>query len=289
MRKFGLAAGTLFVLCLRLHSATAVPPDGFAPGWKKSEALRVFAGPGLFDHIDGGAELYLEFGFLKLEVQRYEKEDDELVLEIYEMDSPEAGLGLYLMKCGRETPVPGIAARNSSEPAQFTILKGRAFIHVNNPSGRDNLLPAMTTLANLALAAIPDEKPRDIISILPAGGLVAGSTVLFRGPVGLSSLFTLGEGDILEQKARIFGAAGTYEGVPEGRHILLVVPYPDEAAARAAFLNLSSRLDPYLRILERADGGIVFEDYENKFGRAVRTGSKVEIKVRLSGKPALAG
>ena len=55
------------------------------------------------------------------------------------MSGPESALGLYLMKCGRETPLAGIPARNSSEPAQFTILKGRYFVHVNNPSARGGL------------------------------------------------------------------------------------------------------------------------------------------------------
>ncbi len=289
MRRAGFAPAALALLGLWLHGGSRIPPDGFAPGWKKSETLRTFPGPGLFDHIDGGAELYLEFGFRTLDVQRYSKGDDELVLEIYEFDGPEAALGLYLMKCGKETPVEGIAARNSSEPAQFTILKGRAFIHVNSPSGRDDLVPAMTSLANQALAAFPDEKPRDVLSLLPSAGLVGGSAVMFRGPVGLSSLFTLGEGDILDQKNRIFGAAGTYDGGPEGRHVRIVVSYADETAAKSAFLSLSSRLDPYLKVLDRADSGFVFEDYQNKFGLAALAGRAITIKVHLAGKPALAG
>ena len=289
MKKLGLAASGGLLLFGLLQAGIRIPPDGFAPGWKKSEGLRTFAGNRLFDHIDGGAELYLEFGFRKLDVQRYMKGDDELVLEIYEMESPEAGLGLYLMKCGKETPVPGLSARNSSEPAQFTILKGRSFLHINNSSGRGDLVPAMTELANLALAAIPDEKPRDFISLLPRAGLLDGSIVLFRGPVGLQSLFTLGEGDILDQRGRLFGISGTYDGGAEGRFVRMVVSYADESGAKAAFLNLSGHLDPYLKILKRTDTAFVFLDFQNKFGLAARSGRRIEIKVRLTGEPGFPG
>ena len=87
-----------------LNAAIVVPPDSFAPGWKKSGALREFPGSRLFDHIDGGAELFLEFGFKRLCLQRYEKGKDVLALEIYEMESPEAALGLYLISAAGRLP-----------------------------------------------------------------------------------------------------------------------------------------------------------------------------------------
>ncbi len=129
------AACRLALAAASLNGGSCVPGETFAPGWKKSGGLPEFPGSRFFDHIDGGAELFLEFGFKQLCLQRYRKGEDELELEIYEMESPEAALGLYLMKCGRETPVKGLDARNSSEPAQLTILQGRCFIHINNFSG----------------------------------------------------------------------------------------------------------------------------------------------------------
>ncbi len=40
-----------------------IPPDGAAPGWTRAGTQRVY-GPGeLYNYIDGGAELFLEFGF----------------------------------------------------------------------------------------------------------------------------------------------------------------------------------------------------------------------------------
>jgi hypothetical protein len=83
---------------------TILPDSGFAPGWEKSEALRTFTGQDLFNHIDGGAELFLEFGFVKLSVQAYASGKAELTLNAYEMESSASALGIYLMKMGRETP-----------------------------------------------------------------------------------------------------------------------------------------------------------------------------------------
>jgi hypothetical protein len=287
MKRTLLAATLAALIAAPLAASVDMPPDGFAPGWVKAEALRTFGGSRLFDHIDGGAELYLEFGFKTLGVQRYSGGEDELVLEIYEMAGPESALGLYLMKCGIETPLAAIAARNSSEAAQFTILKGRYFLHVNNASGREDLVPAMTALANRALETVPDEHPDDLLSMLPAEGLVPGSAALFRGPVGLQAVFTLGEGDILDQRGDVFGASGTYEEFRDGRSSLILVEYPDAARAAAAYAGLAARLDPYLTVIQKGASAFVFEDFKKEYGRAELKADRVEIRVGLVSRPAL--
>lgn len=287
MRRTLLAAALAAVVAGPLAAAVVMPPDGFATGWVKAEALRTFGGSRLFDHIDGGAELYLEFGFRTLGVQRYARGEDELVLEVYEMAGPESALGLYLMKCGRETPQAAIAVRNSSEAAQFTILKGRYFLHVNNASGRDDLVPAMAALANRALETVPDERPADLLSMLPAEGLVPGSAALFRGPVALQAVYTLGEGDILDQRGEVFGASGAYEEPRDGRSSFILVAYPDAARAEAAYAGLVARLDLYLTILQKGESTCVFEDFKKEYGRVELKADRVQIRVGLVSVPAL--
>jgi hypothetical protein len=270
-----------------LNGGIVVPPGGFAPGWEKSEGLREFPGSRLFDHIDGGAELFLEFGFKGLTLQRYKKGQDELALEIYEMESPEAALGLYLMKCGRETPVKGLDARNSGEPAQLTILRGRCFIHINNFSDREELLPIMIELARPALAGIPDEKAPDLLERLPGQGLQPGSAFLFRGPVGLQAFYTFGEGDILDQRGLLFGVTGSYEDPKSGHFILILIDYPDAVRALASYQNLAGRLDPYLKVLKNGRSGLVFEDFQKKYGAIVLRGARLELRIGLASEPAL--
>ena len=132
-------AGIACLVTLAMSSAVAdaaaqatLPGDGFRPGWKQSGPPRIFVSQDLFNHIDGAAELFLEFGFARLLVQSYGDGMSELTAAVYEMESATAALGIYLMKMGKETPFPEIAARNSSEDAQLTILKGRYFIQIDN-------------------------------------------------------------------------------------------------------------------------------------------------------------
>ncbi|HPB73006.1 MAG TPA: hypothetical protein PLX71_08505, partial [Phycicoccus sp.] len=73
-------------------------------------------GPGdLYNYIDGGAELFLEFGFEACTVQQYKRGADEAVMEVYRMDDPVAARGIYLMKCGVEKPDPAFKERHTAD------------------------------------------------------------------------------------------------------------------------------------------------------------------------------
>jgi hypothetical protein len=287
LRKIIVICTVLFAVRLALTSQTMLPPDGLVPGWTKSEPAKEFGRGDLFDYIDGGAEIFLEFGFDKLLVQSYKNGASELVLEVYQMESPDSALGIYLMKCGLETPVEGIPDRNSGDKTQFTILKGRSFIHINNMDGGDSLLPAMVGLARGLLRAIPPEKTSVIFDQFPQEGRVKGSERLIRGPYALESIFTFGQGDVFKLGGKIFALAADYQDKSMGISTRLVINYPDEASASAALQNLLANLDPYLKVLEKGEMGLVFLDYSKRFGIVERSGSRLDVRIALSAKPKL--
>jgi Family of unknown function (DUF6599) len=286
VKKAGVL-GLLVGLASSLPASQAVVlPERLISGWAKAGPPSAFRGEDLFNYIDGGAEIFLEFGFDRLLVQDYKKGNSEVVLELFEMESPEAALGIYLMKCGVETPVEGVPARNSGDKTQFTILKGRAFIHINNLDGRESLLPVMLELSRSLLDSIPEGDQVSLLGELSPEARIPGSERLIRGPYALQSIFTLGEGDILELGGKIFAVSADYrdqKGEPSTR---ILVSYPDEARAAAAFENLAARLDPYLKILEERGQNLVFEDYKQKFGTIARAGSRLEIRVNLTVRPS---
>lgn len=265
-----------------------LPSDNFFPGWKRSGPSVTFIKTDLFNHIDGGAELFLEFGFEKVAIQHYKKGSAELTLEAYEMELPESALGVYLMKCGRETPFSEIPARNSSEAAQATILRGRCFLLINNFSGGAELQPAMIALAKAALAKIPDVPASGrLFELLPPKDRLAGSERLIRGPVVLQPYYTFGEGDILQLEGKVFGIAANYREAPEAVYTRFVIPYPDEIRAGAVYRNLLANLDPYLKVLETREGAFVFADYREKFGLVELKGAALDIRVNLSLRPKI--
>jgi len=270
-------------------------PDGPGEGWAKSDEERRFVGSRLYDHIDGGAELFHEFGFTRLLVQEYQKGEDQITLEVYEMESPESALGIYLQQSAEEKPVEGIEARNSGGRYQLSVVKGKVFFQVNSFSGAEALLPTMTALAQRTLEGLAEksladeetgEDPGDPWRLLPKEGLVAGSQRLIRGQFGLQPIFTFGEGDILQLGGRVFAAVADYRVDDETTYTRIMIEYPSAEAAEAAYKHLTANLDEYLEVVSMSEARLVFRDYKGQFGTATRDGQVMELRVRLPVAPA---
>jgi len=260
--------------------SAALPGPGFASGWTQAGPLRTFTGQDLFNQIDGGAEIFLEFGFAKLRLQAYARDKAELTLNAYEMESAASALGIYLMMMGRETPFPEIEARNSAEETQITIVKGRYFVQVDNLGDVRASRTEAAALANDFLAGVPEESPLTPLDALPPEGRVTGSERLVRGPYGLQAQFTFGEGDILSLGGRIFGALAEYR-LPGGPAFTrLIVPYPNPEAAAAALGHLKANLDIYLKITGERPDGFDFVDFQDKKGAVARRGAVLEIRFK---------
>jgi hypothetical protein len=279
----------LFFAFLRLAAvplaALDLPADNFYPGWHRSGSCEKVEPAGLTNVIDGGAELFLEMGFNDLQVQKYGCSGSEIAMEAYRMENEAAALGIYLLKCSKETPLPGITERHSGDRFQIVLLKGNYFIFINNFGGREDLLPVMTTLARQVGAAIPAGVAVHELDILPAENQVPGTALLLRGPYSLQSVYTLGAGDILLLGGKIFAAAAVYRQASGQNYTLIAAPYADAVLARTAFANLRRNLDHYLQVLGAGADFFNFKDFQNYFGRAEIRGNKIVILAKLSHQP----
>ncbi|MBN1511225.1 MAG: hypothetical protein JXB13_04365 [Phycisphaerae bacterium] len=258
------------------------PPEGWAP----AAPPRRFVGADLFNHIDGAAEVFLELGFRRVLVQGYDRGDTTLDVQIYEMENSTAARAMFLRLRGKGVAVPGVTGRNVGNRYQITAQHSRFFVQVNNPEGDEGDTPEMVELASRTLQSLPADEEVGILAVLPDEGKVPGSESIVRGPYTLQSICTLGEGDILQMNGQVFGVAADYETKADGRFTRLIIPYPDANAARAAFANLRSHLDPELRPVRHDARSIVFQDYRNQFGDATIRGNTIDIRVGLSRDPS---
>lgn len=257
------------------------PGDEFAPGWRRHQAPMLFAAKDLYGYIDGGAELFFEFGFSELTVQRFRCGERELSLDLYRMTGADAALAVYLAKKGEERPVPGVEDRNTGGDWQITALRGRWFIQVNNQSGEPDNFPVMIRLLQAALQQIPLEAAQEWLRTMPADR-IPGSELLVAGPLSLQMVYTLGEGDILQLGGRLFGVCVEMPDGEQRRSVLLRVDYADTTACRAAFMHVRANLDAYLVKLAENEDWFTFRDYKNEYGRVARCGGILEIRLNLS-------
>ncbi len=290
MKKLFVFASIVFGLLVACAVSSAqddaqlMPGDNVVAGWKKVETTRRFTQADLYGYIDGGAEVFLEFGFEQLTVQKYRNGSDDYSVEAYRMTDPVAAMGIYLMKIGKETPTPSLRERHTANKNQLFFVRNRYFVVVNNLSGKEALAPLEVKFASAVAAKLPPATPVAELKSLPAAGLVPGSVRLSRGAYALQAVYTLGEGDILQLGHKLVAVSGDYK-TPQGSYTLIRAEYNDAAQATRAFDYLRKNLDQYLKLVEQKPERFVFQDYAKKFGVASVAGQRLEIRVKLPQKP----
>ena len=262
-----------------------MPPDRFIGAFTRSAPMKVFTSADLYGHINGGAEAFLEIGFEQLTVQKYKDGANELAVEIYRMTDPTSARGIYLSKCGKQTPDPAFKERHTASRQQILWQRHRYYIVIYNTAGGAANAPMLVKTAQAMAPRLPADAPVPVLDVLPAAGLVPGSARVIRGPVSLQALYTLGDGDILQLGGKVTGAAGDYKDAA-GATTLIIVDYPTPAAVAAAFKHLRANLDSYLKPTSTTDTKLVFQDYEKKFGVVTVAGRRLQVRLHLTKPPA---
>ncbi len=162
--------------------------------------------------------------------------------------------------------------------------RDRYFVLVNNVDGSEAGRPGMLNFARYISGGMPVERPLALLKDLPREGLIEDSSRLIRGPFGMQSIYTLGEGDILHLRPGRTAVAARYRDAA-GEHTRIFTDYRNPESARRIFASLRRNLDSYLRIQSESADSIVFKDYAGKYGKISRGGSEILIIVRLSRRP----
>jgi hypothetical protein len=274
-----IIAVIFIVLTAQLSAGELNLPDQLDEKWIALKPVRHFNGEELYSHINGGAELFLEFGFENLSVCKYSDDKVSFDLEIYKMENFISALGIYLNKTGAESPIKEIPARNTANLYQIVITSGRYFIMVNNFSGDKDVYSSMISLSQQIVNQIDTEDDKDVFDLLPTQNIIEDSKIIFRGPFGLQSVYTFGKGDVLLLGGKIFGVGASYDLGLEKHITRLVIPYPDQIEAQNAFENLISNLDSYHEIVKKFDNHFVFKDFNQEYGSVKIIKSQIHIEL----------
>jgi len=222
-----------------------LPGDRAADGWMKYGETQEFVGEDLYTYIDGGAEIYQEYGFRRVVIQDYKNASGKSVsLEIFEMEAPSAAFGMFTFKrSGKGRPVPlGSGAELDSYYMNF--WKGRFLATLTGFDEAPETITGLTAVAGVVDSKISDAgKTPDLAAALPEEGLQRGSVKYFKGLLGLNNTYPF-------YSARGLSFIEAVRGTYENGATLLVLEY-GTAEVRAkegldleAYLSGSDRFEP---------------------------------------------
>ena len=92
----------------------------------------VIEGNSLWGYINGGADLYFEYGFVAVRVQEITKRKVHIKIDIYQMKSEEAAFGIFSISKRKCLTNDSIAPFQCITPHQIQIVKGQYYITIVN-------------------------------------------------------------------------------------------------------------------------------------------------------------
>ncbi|MBN2274651.1 MAG: hypothetical protein JXK95_09985 [Bacteroidales bacterium] len=150
------------------------------------ETPKTYTGASLFGHINGAAELYLEYGFSGAWVNEISLSGEKYSVEIYRMNGPEEAFGIYSVSRFQCKSTPSLSPFSCKTPYQLQLCSGSFYINISNNTG--NIIDSVTSLKiGEAIVRKIKESPADITSYLPGVSheTINREAVLAKGMLGI--------------------------------------------------------------------------------------------------------
>ena len=160
------------------------------PGWSQTGPDRSYVADNLFEYMDGNAEGYLTYGFVKMQGVTCKKGEVTFVVDLSDFGDPDSAYGMFTSNVDGRQPRQKIGMEGQIVPRRAFFAKGQYFLEIAaNPEGDytavlkewmaafEKLIPGSTTLP-AALTWFPTEQ-RDSLRLVPQS--VFGIRALKRG------------------------------------------------------------------------------------------------------------
>ncbi len=247
--------------------------------WAKSGEDRIFDRQTIFSHLNGGAEVYLHYGMVRLLAREYARPRAAgISLLIFDMGAASNAYGVYTHERGGEPA--GVGQDSDLEGALLRFWRGRYFVSITSFRHTGPARRAVVGLGQAIAGRIrsPGQRPA-LVGRLPAKGLDAATVRYLRSdpilPLILPALAgaTLG----LEDDAEVVVAE--YDEA-KGRLTALVASFPTAQRAERAHAGLKQPAGQKGKVHARRCGATLIA----VLGPDQPAGARARLLKRMAGK-----
>ena len=277
-------------LCLFLSAfagdiSRLLPDKSEISPWRSTEPPRVYNGRQLFDYINGGAEIYLEYGFNQILSQEYEHGEDIIVVDIFEMDSAKAAFGIY--SCNRNHRYPTLDIGDGGLIAEYQAIfrQDRYYVVVMGYKSDEKSQNVLKDFTRIIASKIHSHGtlPK-VLELLPKEGKISFSECYITGQLGLNSRYYFSQKDIFEFKSGHVCAAYADYAFDKDEAALLLVSLKDTTQAKIVLQNLRQHYQEKYVNLQEIGELLLAADNKNRFFSVVRVNNIIVVILKASNK-----
>lgn len=172
--------------------------------WTQTDSVRIYSGEDLFTMINGGADIYIEYGFVQVAAVEYSNQSHSLTAEIYEMSDESSAFGIYSVSKSRNGIIFASDCEAQLNPMYILFYKERYFGIISSSDSAIISTKGMNDLYRIINKKIISScvKP-GLVNLLPKKGLK--DIKLVHGYIGLSTITTFDTKDIFRSKQTVIG------------------------------------------------------------------------------------
>jgi hypothetical protein len=216
-----------------------VLPDTIS-GWQKTED-KIFNRETLYRHINGGAELYLSYGFRSLFSRTYNcPGQPELIIEVFDMETSANAYGVFAHSRESTDILSDSTFGQGSQYIDGLLLfwKDRYLLSLLGSPETELSGQVIYKLAEKIEQAIPRPgKMPALLSLLPPEGLIQSSIRYFHHHIWLNTYYYIADQNILHIDQNCEAMLAEYRQGESSPLLLLVIKYPDPQKALSATQN----------------------------------------------------
>jgi hypothetical protein len=120
----------LFLFCLCGVALAQMPDCSLVPGWTQQGPARSYVADTLFEYMDGNAEGYLIYRFIKMDGVNCRSGSDTVIVDVSEMADPEYAYGIFAANRDLRVPAEPIGMVGQVVPRRAFFAKDKYFVDV---------------------------------------------------------------------------------------------------------------------------------------------------------------
>lgn len=153
MKNAGIVMVMLGLLPVFGPRAAVAASCEVVPGWAEEGAARIFEADNLFEYLNGNAEGYLIYGFIRLENKTCRSGNNSISVDVFEMVDSDAAYGIFSAQMDPAQPTIKLGMGGQLQSQRAIFCKGNFYVEVTAHT---------PTVASASLQALAQEIEKSI-------------------------------------------------------------------------------------------------------------------------------
>ncbi|MEZ5198877.1 MAG: DUF6599 family protein [Bacteroidales bacterium] len=209
--------------------------EGYS-NWSVKDSAEIFYDDDLFLYINGGADIYLEYGFEKVVACKYRNfEAHTILIDIYKMTDPTAAYGIFSLNSSNWGKAVDLGTASILYDYYLDSWKGSYFIRFTANNNEPGMMDTLLLLAKQLDSKIEEKGKLPHLSLAFDLPDIEFETIKYiRGIIALNNVFNFGHGSISGFSE---GLIGSFDG-----KMLFAFSYADDKKRREWFASAKGKM-----------------------------------------------